>query len=73
MTIKKVLKVQILLSRISSAQTRCIVKARLRKVHFSGDFLEVFDFLRSAYSLEFHKKTFKFNKIRDFYKVETPL
>ena len=26
-------------------------KARLRNVHFSGDFLGVFDFLRSACSL----------------------
>ena len=26
---------------INSVQTRCIVKARLRKVHFSGDFLGV--------------------------------
>ena len=34
--------------QINSVQTRCIVKARLRKIHFSGDFLEVFDFLRSA-------------------------
>ena len=34
-----------------SVQTRCIVKARLRKVHFSGDFLGVFDFLRIACSL----------------------
>ena len=32
-------------------QTRCIVKARPRKVHFSGDFLGGFDFLRSACSL----------------------
>ena len=36
---------------INSVQTRCIVKARLRKVHFSGDLLEVFDFLRIACSL----------------------
>ena len=27
-------------------------KARLKKVHFSGDFLSAFDFLRSACSLE---------------------
>ena len=37
--------------KISSVQTRCIVKARLRKVRFSGDFLGVFDFLRVACSL----------------------
>ena len=37
--------------KINSVQTRCIVKARLRKVHFSGDFLGVFDFLRIACSL----------------------
>ena len=36
---------------INGVQTRCIVKARLRKVHFSGDFLEVFAFLRIACSL----------------------
>ena len=36
---------------INSVQTRCIVKARLRKVHFSGDFLGVFAFLRIACSL----------------------
>ena len=35
----------------NSVQTRCIVKARLRKVRFSGDFLGVFDFLRIACSL----------------------
>ena len=35
----------------NSVQTRRIVKARLRKVHFSGDFLGVFDFLRIACSL----------------------
>ena len=37
----------------NSLQARCIVnlKARLRKVRFSGDFLEVFDFLRIACSL----------------------
>ena len=29
-----------------------IVKVRLRKVHFSGDFLGVFDFLRIACFLE---------------------
>ena len=39
-------------SGVNSVQTRCIVKgkARLRKVHFSGDFLAVFDFLRIACS-----------------------
>ena len=36
---------------VNSVQTRCIVKARLRKVHFSGDFPRVFDFLRIACSL----------------------
>ena len=36
---------------LNSVQTRCIVKARLRKVHFSGDFLGVFAFLRIACSL----------------------
>ena len=36
---------------INTVQTRCIVKARLRKVHFSGDFLGVFAFLRIACSL----------------------
>ena len=36
---------------INSVQTSCIVKARLRKVHFSGDFLGAFDFLRIACSL----------------------
>ena len=35
---------------LNSVQTRCIVKARLRKVHFSGDFLGVFAFLRIACS-----------------------
>ena len=35
----------------NSVQTRCIVKARLRKVNFSGDFLGVVDFLRIACSL----------------------
>ena len=41
---------------------------RLRKVHFSGDLLGGFDFLRSAVLSQFHKKAFKFNKIPDFYK-----
>ena len=36
---------------LNSVQTRCIVKARLRKVHFSGEFLGAFDFLRIACSL----------------------
>ena len=36
---------------LNNVQTRCIVKARLRKVHFSGDFKEVFDFLRGPCSL----------------------
>ena len=36
---------------LNNVQTRCIVKARLRKVHFSGDFLGGFDFLRIACSL----------------------
>ena len=39
------------MKRINSVLTRCIVKPRLRKVHFSGDFLGVFDFLRIACSL----------------------
>ena len=30
--------------QINTVQTRCIVKARLRKVHFSGDFLGGFRF-----------------------------
>ena len=55
-------------NRINSVQTRRIVKARLREVHFSGDFLGIFDFLRIACSLGIHKKTFKFNKIPDFNK-----
>ena len=53
-----------------SVQTRCIVKKAkgLRKVRFSGDFLGVSDFLRIACSLGIpQKKTFKFNKIPDFY------
>ena len=37
--------------KANNLQTRCIVKARLRRVHFSGDFLRGFDFLRSACSL----------------------
>ena len=35
----------------NGVQTRCIVKNRLRKVHFSGDFLGAFDFLRIACAL----------------------
>ena len=35
---------------------------RLRKVHFSGDFLGVLIFSGSPALWEFHKKTFKFNK-----------
>ena len=31
---------------LNSVQTRCIVKARLRKVHFSGDFLGALIFSR---------------------------
>ena len=38
-------------TKINSVQTRRIVKVKLRKVHFSGDFLGVFDFLRIACSL----------------------
>ena len=40
-------------SAINSVQTRCIVKgeAHARKVHFSGDFLGAFAFLRIACSL----------------------
>ena len=38
--------------KINSVQTiGALYKARLRKVHFSGDFLGVFDFLRIACSL----------------------
>ena len=37
---------------INSVQTRCIVKGEAQKIHFSGDFLGAFDFLRSACSLE---------------------
>ena len=33
---------------INSVQTRCIVKARLRKVHFSGDFLGDFEVIFSG-------------------------
>ena len=51
---------------VNSVQTRCIVKARLRKVHFSGDFLGVFDFLRIACSLGIPQETFKFSKIPFF-------
>ena len=47
----------------NSVQTRCIVKARLRKVHFSGDFLGFLIFSGSPVLLEFHKKTFKFNTL----------
>ena len=36
---------------LNSVQTRCIVKGEARKVHFSGEFLGVFDFLKSACSL----------------------
>ena len=37
---------------LNSVQTSCALwKARLSKVHFSGDFLGVFDFLRIACSL----------------------
>ena len=43
-------------------------KARLRKVHFSGDFMGVFDFLRSACSLRIPQETSKFNKITHLYK-----
>ena len=38
-------------AQINSVQTRCIVKARLSRIHFSGNFLGVFDFLRIACSL----------------------
>ena len=36
---------------INSVQTRCIVKGEAQKVHFSGDFLGFFDFLRIACSV----------------------
>ena len=53
---------------MKSVQTRCIVKGEAQKIHFSGDFLGAFDFLRVACSLnQFHKKTFKFTEIPDFY------
>ena len=42
-------------------------KTRLRKVHFSGDFVGVFDFLRSACSPGTPQETSKFNEITDFY------
>ena len=42
-------------------------KARLREVHFSGDFLGLFDFPRITCSLGIPQETFKFNKIPDFY------
>ena len=51
MAIFRALNFQISELEINSVQTICIVKARLRKVHFSGDFLGVFDFLRIACSL----------------------
>ena len=49
--IRSVPKHELIEISINSVQTRCIVKARLRKIHFSGDFLGVFDFLRIACSL----------------------
>ena len=33
------------------SENGALSKARLRKVHFSGDFLQVFDFFRIACSL----------------------
>ena len=46
-----------------------LYKVRLRKVHFSGDFLGALIFSASPGLWESHKKTFKFNKILDFYKL----
>ena len=44
-------------------------KARLRKIHFSGDFLGVFWFSQERPALEeLHKQTTKFNRVTDFYK-----
>ena len=56
----KSLKSDTKVTEMNSAQTRCIVKARLRKIHVSGDFLGVFAFLRIACSLRIPQETFKF-------------
>ena len=39
------------MAKINSVQTRCIGEGEAQKIHFSGDFLGAFDFLRVACSL----------------------
>ena len=50
------------LRAINSMETRCIVKGEAQKSPLSGDFLGVFDFLRSTYSLGIPKKPFNLIK-----------
>ena len=52
-------------------QTRCIVKARLRKVHFSGDFLGVLFSQQRLFSTNSTRKAVNLIKIADF--LQTPL
>ena len=54
------------LLKINNVQTMCIVKGKAQKVHFSGDFWGFLIFSGAPVLLEFHKKTFKFNRITEF-------